>query len=202
MKAARRGFTIIEVLIVIVVIVLVMTMHAPMSIGPRAEARRMKCRSNLRQLGIAMVQYLDHKGDQRYYPWPAGGAKFDGAEWLAALYWSKIVTEPSIFNCPSSSDDNREGALIGATDRVGIPDDAVSYAAKGWKTSPIYRGERYCITDTVPGDTVMASDDTELRPNHRSGFTALFFDGHVEFLTDLDVEGSVGRDAPLDTICN
>ena len=164
----------------------------------------MKCRSGLRQLGIAMVQYVDQKGDQMYYPWPAGGGNFTGAEWLAALYWSKVITEPWIFNCPGSMDDNLGGLELGTGDSLGfVGTDSVSYAAKGRRVSPRDElGRPRCITDTVPGDTVMASDDTEGRPGHDAGFTTLFFDGHVEFLTDLDVNSAVGRAAPLDTICN
>ena len=162
----------------------------------------MKCRSNLRQLGIATVQYVH--GTHIYYPWPAGGGDFTGAEWLATLYWSKVITEPGIFNCPSSVDDNLGGLELGTNGRLGfVGTDSVSYAAKGRRVSPRDElGRPHCITDIVPGDTVMASDDTEGRPNHDMGFATLFFDGHVEFLTGLDVNSAVGRDAPLDTICN
>lgn len=219
MRKRCKGFGLVEVIIVVVVVVAIGILLAWKLGGDgsdgkrkrrrsrakraREEERKMRCRSNLRVLGIAMVQYIDNKGDQRYYPWPGGGADFDGAEWLAALYWSKVLTEPAIYLCPSALDDNNDGADLGDTDRVGIPDGAVSYAAKGKQVSPVGPGgERRTITDIIPGDTVMASDDSECWPNHGSGFTVLFFDGHVEFLTDLDVESSVGLAAPLDTICN
>ena len=157
----------------------------------------------MRQLGIAMVQYIDQKGDSRYYPWPLAGANFSGGEWLAALYWSKVITEPGVYNCPSSVDDNLGGTDMGATDNTVCGTDAVSYAAKGYAVSPVDpNGARSTITDIIPGDTVMASDDSEGRPNHDSGFTTLFFDGHVEFLSDLDVNSSVGVAAPLDYLCN
>lgn len=206
-----RGVTLLECICVITVIIAVLAFTLRPSARSCEESRRMKCRSNLRQLGIAMVQYVDQKGDQKYYPWPAGGGNFTGTEWLLALYWSKVITEPGIYNCPNSMDDNRGGTELGAIDSLGfVGTDSVSYAAKGRRVSPLdEHGKPRCITDAMPGDTVMASDDTEGDPNHpregwrqRAKFTTLFFDGHVEYLTGLDVNSAVGRAAPLDMICN
>lgn len=203
METGRGGITLGEI-IALLVVILLLGMFLPALQRPReCGGRRMTCRRNLRILGIAMVQYLDQKGDQFYYPWPAGGGDFDGGEWLAALYWSKVITEPEMLCCPSTVDDNEGGKELGAMDNLWVPPHAVSYAAKGRRVSPIGAdGSPRCITDTMPGDTVMASDDTEGRRNHDAGLTVLFFDGHVEYLTGLDVQSAVGNDSPLDTICN
>ena len=213
-KPTIRGVTLLECicLVAAITISIAMLLFACYVLAPAREvSHRMKCRSNLRQLGIALNMYVDDKGDQRYYPWPAGGGNFTGAEWLLALYWSKVITEPGIYNCPNSMDDNLSGTELGAVDSLGfVGTDSVSYAAKGRRVSPVDdHGRPRCITEAMPGDTIMASDDTEGDPNHpregwrqRAKFTTLFFDGHVEYLTGLDVNSAVGRDAPLDAICN
>ena len=84
----------------------------------------------------------------------------------------------------------------------------ISYASKGWKVS--YRpGESApsALTDALPSDTIIASDDTADPPNHRNGFNVLYADTRVEFLSRanlcVDEEGgSVGKDPPLDMLCN
>ena len=92
---------------------------------------KLQCKNNLKQLGIALVQYIDERGGGRYYPYPVGRPgvpdDYSGKEFLAMIWWTDLVSEAGIFLCPSSTDDNRSGADLGvrdgqylATDRGGI----------------------------------------------------------------------------------
>ena len=51
-----RGFTLTELLVVMAVIGLVVVLGFPAIQYSRESARRMQCKSNLRQIGIAMDQ--------------------------------------------------------------------------------------------------------------------------------------------------
>lgn len=85
----------------------------------RASTLKMKCRSNLRQIGIAGVQYLDQKGDQKWFP-----------RKLEDLVTAKIIREPTVFICPCTDDKPQPGKFVcsyeSAFDRLGVrTDDSV-----------------------------------------------------------------------------
>jgi prepilin-type N-terminal cleavage/methylation domain-containing protein/prepilin-type processing-associated H-X9-DG protein len=72
----QRGFTLIELLIVIGIISVLAALLMPALSRARAQAKRISCISNLRQMGFAIQMYLS-ENDSRYFDYytdiPGGG---------------------------------------------------------------------------------------------------------------------------------
>lgn len=101
----RTGFTLIELLVVIAIIALLAAILFPVFARARENARRSSCQSNLKQLALGIVQYVQDF-DERFPPaWEEVGT-YD-ATWQPASEqgWVEIVDpylkSGQIFQCPS-----------------------------------------------------------------------------------------------------
>lgn len=112
------GFTLIELLIVIAMIAVLGAVLFPVFQKVRENARRTTCQSNLRQIGLGVVQYTQDSDEIL----PPGAYALGGATvtWRQGIF--RYVRSAQVFTCPSNPYDGL------ATDVDGGQFD-VSYGA-------------------------------------------------------------------------
>ena len=98
--SAHSAFTLVELLVVIAVIGLLVALAAPVLAKARTQALRVVCTGNLRQIGLALQEYLS---DFRHYP----TFQAEGAHGTRTGFWDyKLLAEAGgrtrIFLCPAN----------------------------------------------------------------------------------------------------
>jgi prepilin-type N-terminal cleavage/methylation domain-containing protein/prepilin-type processing-associated H-X9-DG protein len=117
----KKGFTLIELLVVIAIIAILAAILFPVFARARENARRASCQSNLKQIGLSLIQYAQDY-DERVAVWnqsvpgyvaPTGYPSNPAAgemRWPDAI--QPYVKSTQIFNCPSSTPATYPGAAF------------------------------------------------------------------------------------------
>lgn len=126
-KPSRNGFTLIELLVVIAIVTVLASILFSVFSGAKERARRTACQSNLKQLAIAMQQYVQDNGG--VYPLNRTTVNRNGVtygfDWSQAI--SPYLKEEQVFRCPDTPAD--APWHIGSMAGVGNPDYSYDW---GW----------------------------------------------------------------------
>jgi prepilin-type N-terminal cleavage/methylation domain-containing protein len=116
-----NGFTLIELLVVIAIIAILAAILFPVFAKVREKARQASCQSNLKQLGLAFVQYVQDY-DEKYPCTNAGNSSARG--WATMIY--PYVKSTGVYECP---DDATQGVHVSYAMNYGI---FVGTSSGGW----------------------------------------------------------------------
>ena len=106
----KNGFTLIELLVVIAIIAILAAILFPVFARAREAARATTCKSNLKQIGLAMGMYRQDYDET--LPFRVNGRSWNPGAWSIAekdsLYWGwfyqPYIKNFQVFRCPSTAD--------------------------------------------------------------------------------------------------
>lgn len=200
-RKRNSGFTLIELLVVIAIIAILAAILFPVFARARENARRASCQSNLKQIGLGVLQYVqdydEHYPIRYFNNWSAGG---DEEGWASLI--QPYLKSQQILQCPSESN-----PPSGSYNVVGFTDywysDVVGRTSGGGSTGMAAAAFTAVSLTVMNGDSqtsvshlgmhysdwtnyILADGGETARYNaarrHLDGANYAFADGHVKWI--------------------
>jgi prepilin-type N-terminal cleavage/methylation domain-containing protein/prepilin-type processing-associated H-X9-DG protein len=165
---SRRGFTLIELLVVIAIIAILASILFPVFARAREKARETSCRSNLKQIGLALHMYASDYDDLLPIADDSpGSAPVCGVALPDVI--NPYVKNKQVHRCPSDRDNKWQ--TEGTSYQFGL--------------APIF-----CVPPPQPIDSPWGMEPTDFPLDadfsikwHNLGNNILYADGHVKLNT-------------------
>lgn len=221
-----KGFTLIELLVVIAIIAILAAILFPVFAQAREKARQTACTSNEKQIGLALLQYIQDYDELA--PLAVGSG---GIGWAGPIY--PYIKSTGVFSCLSDStalpaisyganqnvvDSNNwyyhlnNSAkwsapassvflfeVTGAQGNVSQPNETVSPSADGLDTN-LNGATKYAtgpLNNTFNNSEYPTFSEFTLAGRHTSGSDFLLLDGHVKWLLPQSASAGIqGYAAP------
>ena len=205
----KNCFTLVELLVVIAIIALLASMLLPALQEVRDAGRKIKCVSNLKQIGMAALMYVqDNDG------W-----------WFRSNRWNRSDSKPSIYPylsqgtgvmiCPSGTESELYNAVNNSPTNYGCNPHVIvhgTWVGLSWYTEGQTYTTRYGQVK-MPCNKIIFADSNradgftdgkaDVSFRHLNGANFLFADGHVEWIGEEDpILANEGTTGPWLFPCN
>ena len=183
----RRGFTLVELLVVVGIIAVLIAILFPVFSRAREQARRTKCLANLRTLGQAMFIYANQHKDR--LPNGNGPMVFEdplAADWVMVNFADE-VKDGRVFHCPSDRDETEPDAIRNAMQnepmsaRISYEFYSLFWPSKEGPKLARLKGRAPIAWDLDGGPRSATLTGTGDENHGPKGGNVLFSDGHAEW---------------------
>jgi prepilin-type N-terminal cleavage/methylation domain-containing protein/prepilin-type processing-associated H-X9-DG protein len=172
----RRGFTLIELLVVIAIIAVLIALLLPAVQAAREAARRSQCTNNLKQIGLAMHNYVSSNvnvppNSTDWYP--SGGTLSAGQNWSQLARLLPYLEQTNAYNAINwnfGSRWNNSGNYQGAYPADGAADGASggAFSMVQFTVLTMQISSFLCPSDQAPGTsgTFLVGGQSKLVGSH------------------------------------
>ena len=216
------GFTLIELLVVIAIIALLAAILFPVFAQARENARRTACLSNMKQVGLGMLQYLQDADD--IYPPHYNGTQ----KWPQMM--DPYVRSNQVYNCPDRpifpylgdydtaggipygmnywlnryyfptlvvASITRPSQTVWIAEINGEPAGSDLTMVTQYQSYPPYYGAVEYPTSTSYGIYVTPETSGRLATRHDGGLNVIWADGHAKWMRREILENDIGSTGTL-----
>ena len=201
-----KAFTLIELLVVIAIIAILAAILFPVFARARENARRSSCQSNLKQIGLGVMQYLQDY-DERY-PFQTSDAVFlyattTSPNWIQAT--QPYVKSWQLYSCPSATDSTSSTGSPSGNSRnsyfvngmISGASSATVHVARIQKPSELIFAHEFSVNSRIAlvrpyfvagGSGFINWVSANTYDNiHFEGGNLLFTDGHVKWKSQQSI---------------
>lgn len=193
----RKGFTLIELLVVVAIIAILAAMLLPALSQARERARQATCVSNLKQIGLALMMYIQDYNEvvaSATYPY------------IQLSTNTQYITDKRVWRCQSNRNPSKptgfekygvsyawNGDFVFTTNwdtssplrytkysRIKYPDKMFLIGDEGWGADGTGDGGEGCIY-SQSGGALPTQNARMVAYRHSDGANFLFADGRVEY---------------------
>ena len=221
----KKGFTLIELLVVIAIIAILAAILFPVFARAREKARQASCLSNVKQLMLGHMMYIQDY-DESFHYWTTGEGDNhpESVAWWAAIY--PYVKNSQVYCCPSTDTYKQSAPYhntsfeLSASNLYG-ENPNVQYRAGGLRIARIqYPAQLIVIGDschgmgddwrmtypdapggwsTSPNKCTNARNQNEDDARHNGGNNYGFADGHAKWMKASDAYDKMRNPATRNT---
>jgi prepilin-type N-terminal cleavage/methylation domain-containing protein len=184
-RRSASAFTLIELLVVIAIIAILAAILFPVFAQARAKARQASCTSNVKQLSLSFMMYVqDYDENFPYWAWgnssPIGGCSGTPCGHFESIWFNAIypyVKNAQVYTCPSTNDhstiaQNAMWAWVAGSspasylEQYGITSALINATISYGMSEPLEQGSAFgnfgsptaLAALTKPADTIMIGD--------------------------------------------